>query len=127
MSLKKGALQPRAGAGNGECLEGMGAGLAQPRRAVSAGSSPCFAPRKPLQSHGSTTGTASSSTSLMTTTSGTSSPPSPCLGHSWYVGEAGEEAEVASFPVLDSASAPQVLLTLDDDLDTVQRDKIYVF
>lgn len=22
---------------------------------------------------------------------------------------------------------PQVLLTLDDDLDTVQRDKIYVF
>lgn len=32
-------------------------------------------------------------------------------------------------PVLDSASPlpPQVLLTLDDDLDTVQRDKIYVF
>lgn len=35
--------------------------------------------------------------------------------------------EVASFPVRDSASTPQVLLTLDDDLDTVQRDKIYVF
>lgn len=32
----------------------------------------------------------------------------------------------APCPVPDSA-APQVLLTLDDDLDTVQRDKIYVF
>lgn len=41
--------------------------------------------------------------------------------------EGGVETEVTPFPVPDSASAPQVLLTLDDDLDTVQRDKIYVF
>jgi len=39
--------------------------------------------RKRLRSHGSTTATASSWTSLTTTTSGTSCPPLPCLGHSW--------------------------------------------
>lgn len=33
----------------------------------------------------------------------------------------------AASSVADLASTPQVLLTLDDDLDTVQRDKIYVF
>ena len=44
-------------------------------------------------------------------------------------GGTGEGAEAASHPLHDSASTPppQVLLTLDDDLDTVQRDKIYVF
>lgn len=42
-------------------------------------------------------------------------------------GGTGEGAEQASHPLFDSASALQVLLTLDDDLDTVQRDKIYVF
>lgn len=90
-------------------------------------------PRKPPPSHGSTTGTASFLTSLMTMTSGTSCPLSPCLGHSWYVrffwlsGEGAVEVQAVPLPVLDSASALQVLLTLDDDLDTVQRDKIYVF
>lgn len=45
----------------------------------------------------------------------------------WLGEEGGGEVQAAPFPVLDLASTTQVLLTLDDDLDTVQRDKIYVF
>uniref|UniRef100_A0A8C5J2L8 SID1 transmembrane family member 2 n=1 Tax=Junco hyemalis TaxID=40217 RepID=A0A8C5J2L8_JUNHY len=44
-------------------------------------------------------------------------------------GSAGTAAAVPRSPVSRSphCPAPQVLLTLDDDLDCVQRDKIYVF
>lgn len=45
----------------------------------------------------------------------------------WLSGEGGVQTQTSPFPVLDLTSTHQVLLTLDDDLDTVQRDKIYVF
>lgn len=86
----------------------------------------------------STTGTASCYHSLTTTTFGISCPPSLCLDPSWYyesclslfkhAGYAvGLEWGVKTLISNITSAPPQVLLTMDDDLDTVQRDKIYVF
>lgn len=36
-------------------------------------------------------------------------------------------AQLPALPTAPPLPSPQVLLTLDDDLDCVQRDKIYVF
>lgn len=41
--------------------------------------------------------------------------------------ERGQRGSPVPFDSTSVPPLPQVLLTLDDDLDTVQRDKIYVF
>lgn len=46
---------------------------------------------------------------------------------SFLVGTTGWGGWRPTLPRPDSMPSCQVLLTLDDDLDTVQRDKIYVF